>query len=208
MKTRLKKTSWKTVLTLVYQSFGVVYGDLSLSPLYVYQISYVENYEYSEEDIFEVLSIIIWTLTLVPLFKYVLIVLRADDNGEGGTFALYSLLCRHSNISFLPNLRSADGEFLTDKTEVLHDKTNVSRVKSMLGKYKTLQLVLLIVALFGSSMVIGDGVLIPAITVFSAAEGLRSYIIDDTDRKFFCLKKLYIDFLKVNSPLLYPVLSC
>ncbi|KAK1372926.1 hypothetical protein POM88_029119 [Heracleum sosnowskyi] len=46
---------------------------------------------------------------LIPLFKYVLVVLSAADNGEGGTFALYSLLCRHAKFSLLPNQQAADG---------------------------------------------------------------------------------------------------
>lgn len=72
-------------MLLAYQSLGVVYGDLSTSPLYVYKSTFAEDIHHSEtnEEIFGVLSFIFWTLTLVPLFKYVFIVLRADDNGEG-----------------------------------------------------------------------------------------------------------------------------
>lgn len=77
--------SWKTTLLLAYQSLGVVYGDLSISPLYVYKSTFAEDIQHSEtnEEIFGVLSFVFWTLTLIPLFKYVFIVLRADDNGEG-----------------------------------------------------------------------------------------------------------------------------
>ena len=80
-----QKDSWKTVLLLAYQSLGVVYGDLSISPLYVYKSTFAEDITHSEtnEEIFGVLSFVFWTLTLIPLFKYVFIVLRADDNGEG-----------------------------------------------------------------------------------------------------------------------------
>jgi KUP system potassium uptake protein len=49
----------------------------------------------SHEDLLGVLSLIIWTLTLMVTAKYVLIVLSADDRGGGGIFALYSLLCRY-----------------------------------------------------------------------------------------------------------------
>lgn len=81
----LQKESWKTILLLAYQSLGVVYGDLSISPLYVYKSTFAEDIEHSEtnEEIFGALSFVFWTLTLIPLFKYVFIVLRADDNGEG-----------------------------------------------------------------------------------------------------------------------------
>ncbi|KAK3004501.1 hypothetical protein RJ639_018764 [Escallonia herrerae] len=80
----LEKDSWKTTLLLAYQSLGVVYGDLSISPLYVYKSTFAEDIQHSDtnEEIFGVLSFVFWTLTLVPLFKYVFIVLRADDNGE------------------------------------------------------------------------------------------------------------------------------
>ncbi|KAM2386485.1 hypothetical protein ACFX1X_038953 [Malus domestica] len=71
---------------------------LSISPLYVYNGTLAEDIEQSEtnEEIFSVLSFVFWTLTLVPLLKYVFIMLKVDDNGKGGTFALYSLLCRHA----------------------------------------------------------------------------------------------------------------
>ncbi|KAL0381718.1 UNVERIFIED_CONTAM: Potassium transporter 8 [Sesamum angustifolium] len=87
----IKKESWRTILALAYQSLGVVYGDLSTSPLYVYKSTFAEDIQHSEsnEEIYGVLSFVFWTLTLIPLLKYVFIVLRADDNGEGGTFALY-----------------------------------------------------------------------------------------------------------------------
>jgi K+ transporter len=72
-------------LLLAYQSFGVVYGDLSTSPLYVYTSTFKGKLKdhHDEETIFGVFSLIFWTLTLIPLLKYVLILLSADDNGEG-----------------------------------------------------------------------------------------------------------------------------
>jgi KUP system potassium uptake protein len=76
---------YKNLLLLAYQSFGVVYGDLSTSPLYVYKSTFsgrLSQYQ-DEQTVFGVLSLIFWTFTLVPLLKYVIIVLSADDNGEG-----------------------------------------------------------------------------------------------------------------------------
>jgi KUP system potassium uptake protein len=72
-------------MLLAYQSLGVVYGDLSISPLYVFKSTFAEDIQHSDtnEEIFGVLSFVFWTLTLIPLIKYVSIVLRADDNGEG-----------------------------------------------------------------------------------------------------------------------------
>ncbi|KAF5961722.1 hypothetical protein HYC85_002931 [Camellia sinensis] len=173
----IKKESWRTVLTLAYQSLGVVYGDLSTSPLYVYKSTFAEDIQHSEsnEEIYGVLSFVFWTLTLIPLLKYVFIVLRADDNGEGGTFALYSLLCRHARVSTLPNCQLAD-EDLSEYTKdgiVSADNSLGSSLRSTLERHRVLQWVLLALALIGTCMVIGDGVLTPAISVFSAVSGLE-----------------------------------
>ncbi|KAH6830895.1 potassium transporter 2 [Perilla frutescens var. hirtella] len=170
-----KKDSWKATLLLAYQSLGVVYGDLSISPLYVYKSTFAEDIHHSEtnEEIFGVLSFVFWTLTLVPLFKYVFIVLRADDNGEGGTFALYSLICRHAKVSVLPNRQVADEALSTYKLEPPPPTKNSSRVKTVLENHKSLHTALLILVLLGTCMVIGDGLLTPAISVFSAVSGLE-----------------------------------
>ena len=156
-------------MTLAYQSLGIVYGDLSTSPLYVFNSTFAEDINHSEtnEEIYGVLSFVFWTLTLVPLVKYVFIVLKADDNGEGGTFALYSLLCRHARVSSLPNNQLADEELSSYKTEVgaNPDPDRIgSRLKSTLEKHRVLQRILLILALIGACMVIGDGILTPAIS--------------------------------------------
>ncbi|XP_068634315.1 potassium transporter 2 [Aristolochia californica] len=170
-----KRDSWKNLLLLAYQSLGVVYGDLSISPLYVYKSTFAEDITHSDtnEEIFGVLSFVFWTLTLVPLFKYVFIVLRADDNGEGGTFALYSLICRHAKVSLLPNRQVADEELSTYKFECPPESKNSSRVKTFLEKNKNLHTALLLLVLLGTCMVIGDGVLTPAISVFTAVSGLE-----------------------------------
>lgn len=153
---------------LAYQSLGVVYGDLSISPLYVYKSTFASDIHHSEtnEEIFGVLSFVFWTLTLVPLFKYVFIVLRADDNGEGGTFALYSSICRHAKVSLLPNQQTADESLSTYKLKQPpeSEKSNRSKVKMLLEKHKSLHTALLILVLLGTCMVIGDGLLTPAIS--------------------------------------------
>ncbi|KAF9670491.1 hypothetical protein SADUNF_Sadunf13G0074600 [Salix dunnii] len=176
----LQKDSWKTLLLLAYQSLGVVYGDLSTSPLYVYKSTFAEDIQHSDtnEEIFGVLSFVFWTLTLVPLFKYVFVVLRADDNGEGGTFALYSLLCRHAKVSLLPNRQVADESLSTYKLEN-PPENNSTRVKMYLEKHKALHTALLILVLLGTCMVIGDGLLTPAISVFSAVSGLELSMSSD-----------------------------
>nr|VDD22633.1 unnamed protein product [Brassica oleracea] len=174
----VKKESWRTVLTLAYQSLGVVYGDLSTSPLYVYKSTFAEDIHHTEsnDEIFGVLSFIFWTITLVPLFKYVFIVLRADDNGEGGTFALYSLLCRHARVNSLPSCQLADEQLIEyngSSSEMTAQSGFAARLKCTLEKHRVLQKVLLVLALIGTCMVIGDGVLTPAISVFSAVSGVE-----------------------------------
>ncbi|KAI3800017.1 hypothetical protein L1987_35324 [Smallanthus sonchifolius] len=173
--TCMNEDSWRTTLLLAYQSLGVVYGDLSISPLYVYKSTFAEDIHHSEtnEEIFGVLSFVFWTLTLVPLFKYVFIVLRADDNGEGGTFALYSSICRHAKVSLLPNRQIADESLSTYKLDQSPDRKYDSKMRMLLEKYKFLRTALLILVLLGTCMVIGDGILTPAISVFSAVSGLE-----------------------------------
>ncbi|KDP41880.1 hypothetical protein JCGZ_26898 [Jatropha curcas] len=161
-------------LLLAYQSFGVVYGDLSTSPLYVFTSTFkgkLQNH-LNEEVVCGVFSLIFWTLTLVPLIKYVFILLSADDNGEGGTFALYSLLCRHAKFSLLPNQQAADEELSTYKYGPSRQSAGSSALKRFLEKHKRLRTALLVVVLFGACMVIGDGVLTPAISVLSSVSGL------------------------------------
>ncbi|KAJ3679083.1 hypothetical protein LUZ60_017094 [Juncus effusus] len=172
--------SWKAILTLAFQSLGVVYGDLATSPLYVYKNTFAEDIQHSEtnEEIFGVLSFIFWTLTLIPLLKYVFIVLRADDNGEGGTFALYSLLCRHARVGLLPSCQLADEEIRAyKKSDDVAPRGGMGvAVQRILERKQVLQRVLLVLALVGTCMVIGDGILTPAISVFSAVSGLEFYV--------------------------------
>ncbi|KAH1092410.1 hypothetical protein J1N35_019667 [Gossypium stocksii] len=153
-------------LILAYQSFGVVYGDLSTSPLYLYSSTFIGKLQnhHTEEALFGVFALIFWTLTLIPLLKYVFILVSADDNGDGGTFALYSLLCRHAKFSLLPIQQAADEELSAYKYGSSTQPV-VSPLKLFLEKHKRVRTALLVVVLFGASMVIGDGVLTPAISV-------------------------------------------
>ncbi|XP_038894423.1 potassium transporter 4 [Benincasa hispida] len=163
-------------LILAYQSFGVVYGDLSTSPLYVYSSTFAGKLQKhrTEEVVFGAFSLIFWTFTLIPLLKYVFIVLSADDNGEGGTFALYSLLCRHAKLSLLPNQQAADEELSAYRYGPSSNAVVAPcQLKRFLERHKTLRTILLLVVLFGACMVIGDGVLTPAISVLSSVSGLQ-----------------------------------
>ncbi|XP_062111383.1 potassium transporter 7-like [Humulus lupulus] len=162
-------------LLLAYQSFGVVYGDLGTSPLYVYSSTFSGKLQkhISQDAIFGAFSLIFWTLTLIPLLKYVFVLLSADDNDEGGTFALYSLLCRHAKFSLLPNQQAADEELTAYKYGPSSQHASSSPLKRFLETHKRLRTALLVVVLFGECMVIGDGVLTPAISVLSSVSGLE-----------------------------------
>lgn len=87
----------RLLLWLSYQSIGTIYGDIGTSPLYVYSSTFKKPPSY--DDLVGVLSIVIWSLTLMVTVKYVLVILRADNNGEGGTFSTYSLLSRYVSIT-------------------------------------------------------------------------------------------------------------
>ena len=86
----------KSKLTLggILVTLGIVYGDIGTSPLYVMKSVIHGNGgldSISENFILGTLSLVFWTLTLLTTIKYVLITLRADNNGEGGIFSLFTL---------------------------------------------------------------------------------------------------------------------
>ncbi len=86
------KRSKLTFIGLIV-TIGIVYGDIGTSPLYVMKAIVAARSHSIDQDFIEgALSCIIWTLTLQTTVKYVLIALKADNNGEGGILALYSLV--------------------------------------------------------------------------------------------------------------------
>lgn len=82
-------------------ALGIIYGDIGTSPLYVFN-SIIKNRVISEELIKGTLSLIIWTLTIQTTIKYVILVLRADNRGEGGIFALFALVRRRKKWLVIP----------------------------------------------------------------------------------------------------------
>jgi len=81
----------------VIVTMGIVFGDLGTSPLYTMRAILIAGGEYYNELlIYGGLSCIFWTLTLSTTIKYITIVLKADNNGEGGIFALFALMKRKS----------------------------------------------------------------------------------------------------------------
>ncbi len=82
-------------------ALGIIYGDIGTSPLYVFN-SIINGRLVDESLIIGSLSCIIWTLTLITTVKYVILILRADNNGEGGTFSLFALVRRRKKWLVIP----------------------------------------------------------------------------------------------------------
>lgn len=158
-----------TLTWLAYQSIGVIYGDIGTSPLYVYSSTFNDNPSY--DDLLGALSIILWTLTLMVSIKYICIVLSADDEGEGGTFALYSLLARYANIS----RRDPREQSMIKMERVLTSELDrPSRdFRSMIEKSRFAKALLKIIGVVGVSLVMADGVLTPAQSILGAIQGLN-----------------------------------
>lgn len=86
-------------------TLGVVYGDIGTSPMYVTKALLAGQggiMSVTEEFILGALSLVIWTVTLLTTVKYVLVSLRADNHGEGGIFALYSIVRRCARWLIIP----------------------------------------------------------------------------------------------------------
>jgi KUP system potassium uptake protein len=82
-------------------ALGIIYGDIGTSPLYVFN-EIINDRVVNDDLILGSLSCIIWTLTIQTTFKYVILILRADNRGEGGTFALYALVRRRKKWLVIP----------------------------------------------------------------------------------------------------------
>ena len=74
--------SWSRLLQLAFQSVGIIYGDVGTSPLYAISSTFPDGIK-NRDDLLGVLSLILYTLILIPMVKYVFIVLYADDHGDG-----------------------------------------------------------------------------------------------------------------------------
>jgi len=132
------QTNKSSLGALTLGAIGVVYGDIGTSVLYaVKEVFGSGHVPFTAANVYGVLSILFWTLTVIVTLKYVVLVLRADNHGEGGLIAMLALASQA--VKDKPRLRS----------------------------------VLLVLGIFGTSLFYGDGVITPAISVFSAIEGLE-----------------------------------
>ena len=122
----------KTSTSLSLAALGVVYGDIGTSPLYAVRES-LSGLPINPQNVLGVLSLIFWSLILIISIKYLLVIFRADNDGEGGILSLLALAGR----------------------------SNDKKLRWMF-----------ILGIFGSGLMLGDGMLTPAISLLSAMEGL------------------------------------
>ncbi len=132
--------STKELAWLSLGALGVVYGDIGTSPLYAMRECFAPTNPHRAtvdvENVLGVLSLVVWSLVLIVIVKYLVFVLRADNKGEGGTLALAALVAQKSEA---PRTRLA---------------------------------IPILLALFGTGLLFGEGIITPAISVMSAVEGL------------------------------------
>ncbi|QLZ69411.1 potassium transporter Kup [Legionella sp. PC1000] len=119
---------------LTLGALGVVFGDIGTSPLYALKVT-LDNIPITQSHILGVLSLIFWCLILIISFKYLILIFRADNDGEGGILALLALM-KYKSTKYTP--------------------------------------LFYIIAIFGAGLLLGDGMLTPAISVISAVEGLST----------------------------------
>jgi len=120
-------------------ALGIIYGDLGTSPLYTLRDCFFGSHgvAVNQTNVLGILSLVLWSLIFVVSIKYTIFVLRADNEGEGGTFSLLAMLRR--------------------------------RLKNKKRHWA----ILTILAATGASLLYGDGVITPAISVLSAIEGIN-----------------------------------
>ena len=97
MSPRQQQPAGRELVTLCVAALGVVYGDIGTSPLYAFRECFAghEPLPVNDANVLGVLSLITWALILVVSVKYLALVLRADNHGEGGILALMALVLRH-----------------------------------------------------------------------------------------------------------------
>lgn len=126
-------------------ALGVVFGDIGTSPLYAVREAFFGEYGVgaSHDNVLGVLSLIFWSLIIIVTIKYLVFVLRADNEGEGGILALMSLIHPEHGGSGSPARKGIR------------------------------RLILVSLGLFGAALLYGDGMITPAISVLSAVEGVE-----------------------------------
>ncbi|MBQ0037506.1 MAG: KUP/HAK/KT family potassium transporter [Clostridiales bacterium] len=156
-----KKNTSKASLGMMLIAIGIVYGDIGTSPMYVMKSILEGNGGIgasSRELIIGSLSLVIWTITLLTTIKHVLIMMKADNHGEGGIFALYSLVKKYGKWLIVPAMIGgatmlADGVLTpaVTVTTAIEGLRSIPAMDTFLGKGQTVVLIItltIIAALF------------------------------------------------------------
>lgn len=130
-------------------TLGVVYGDLGTSPLYTMRaILLAGKANINELLIYGSLSCIFWTLTLQTTIKYIIITLRADNNGEGGIFALFALIRKKSGWAAL--LTMAGGAALLADGVITPSITVTSAIEGLKLFNTNIPVIPIVLIIFGA----------------------------------------------------------
>ena len=143
------EASGRRLFGLSLAALGIVYGDIGTSPIYAFREAFNPSHGIASvsENVLGVLSLIFWSLIIVISVKYLGLVLRADNRGEGGIVALTALI--------MPPGAPASPEELP-----VRETRNRRWLLGMAG-------------LFGAALLYGESMITPAISVLSAIEGLE-----------------------------------
>ncbi len=136
---------------LTMQSYGVVYGDLGTSPIYVYQTTYNEygtSEPIEDDDVLGIQCLVAYLLIVIAMVKYCIFVMAADRNGDGGILSLVSLI---------------PPDYMEDK----------KKRKQYPKFYSIIKMCCIVLSFVGAAFLIGDGGITPSISVLSAIEGLN-----------------------------------
>ncbi|MCH2133241.1 MAG: KUP/HAK/KT family potassium transporter [Phycisphaerales bacterium] len=146
--------SHRGISLLTLGALGVVFGDIGTSPLYAFKAAFSEELFQQASTVPQatevahvmgVLSLFVWAIIIVLCLKYVIFMMRADNEGEGGVLAMFSLL--------------------QDKKAKRAGKSSLVGVAGRGG--------LVFLAIIGAALLYGDGVITPAISVLAASEGIN-----------------------------------
>jgi KUP system potassium uptake protein len=128
----------------LFIALGIIYGDIGTSPLYVLK-AIAGSEPINEEIIFGAVSCIFWTLTMQTTIKYVWLTLRADNRGEGGILALYSLVRRHAKWLAVPAIIGASA-LLADGI-ITPPFSVASAIEGLRGIYPNIKTIPIIIAI-------------------------------------------------------------
>jgi KUP system potassium uptake protein len=142
---------------LALGALGVVYGDIGTSPLYALKecVTLPHGVAPQVENILGLLSLVFWAIVIVVSVKYIVFVMHADNNGEGGVLSLMALATRIGQVQ--------------DETA---DDRGKELTRNRPQKPARAGFLLVMLGLFGAALLTGEGVITPAISVLSAVEGL------------------------------------